>query len=60
MQYQTVLKKMMTELNEVVHYYLDVDNDFLNLNQLLAREIEISFSARKGFFENIYLWNRMI
>jgi len=45
MQYQTVLKKMMTELNEVVHYYLDVDNDFLNLNQLLDREIEISFEG---------------
>ena len=45
MQYQTVLKKMLTELNGVVHYYLDVDNDFLNLNQLLDREIEISFEG---------------
>lgn len=45
MQYQTVLKKMMTELNDVVSYYLDVDNDFLNLNQLLDREIEISFEG---------------
>lgn len=45
MQYQTVLKKMMTELNNVVHYYLDVENDFLNMNQLLDREIEISFEG---------------
>lgn len=45
MQYQTILKKMMTELNDVVHYYLDVENDFLNLNQLLNREIEISFEG---------------
>ncbi len=45
MQYQTVLKKMMTELNDVVHYYLDVENDVLNLNQLLDREIEISFEG---------------
>ena len=45
MQYQTVLKKMMTELNEEVHYYLEVENDFLNLNQLLNREIEISFEG---------------
>ncbi|WP_299528705.1 DUF2797 domain-containing protein [uncultured Lutibacter sp.] len=45
MQYQTVLKKMMTELNDVVHYYLDVENDVLNLNQLLGREIEISFEG---------------
>ena len=45
MQYQTVLKKMKTELNEEVSYYLDVENDFLNLNQLLEREIEISFEG---------------
>ena len=45
MQYQTVLKKMITELNDVVHYYLDVENDVLNLNQLLGREIEISFEG---------------
>jgi len=45
MQYQTVLKKMMTELNKVVHYYLDVETDFLNMNQLLDREIEISFEG---------------
>lgn len=45
MQYQTVLKKMMTELNEEVHYYLEVENDFLNLNQLLNKQIEISFEG---------------
>ncbi|PCH49248.1 MAG: hypothetical protein COC22_07010, partial [Flavobacteriaceae bacterium] len=45
MQYQTVLKKMITELNDVVYYYLDVENDVLNLNQLLGLEIEISFEG---------------
>jgi len=45
MQYQTVLKKMMTELNDEVSYYLDVENDFLNLNQLLNRTLEISFEG---------------
>lgn len=45
MQYQTVLKKMMTELNNEVNYYLEVENDFLNLNQLLNKEIEISFEG---------------
>jgi len=45
MQYQTVLKKMITELNDVVQYYLDVENDILNLNQLLNRNIEISFEG---------------
>lgn len=45
MKYHGVLKKMMTELNDVVHYYLDLENDFLNLNQLMDREIEISFEG---------------
>lgn len=45
MQYQTILKKMITELNDVVHYYLDVENDILNVNQLLDRNIEISFEG---------------
>jgi len=45
MQYQTILKKMMTELNDEVQYYLDVENDSLNLNQLLNRDIEISFEG---------------
>ena len=45
MQYKGVLKKMLTELNDVVHYYLDFDNDFLNLNQLMDREIKISFDG---------------
>ncbi len=43
MVYQGVLKKMMTSNDEVVQYYLDMDADFLNMNQLLEREIEISF-----------------
>jgi len=45
MQYQTTLKKMKTELNDVVQYYLDVENDVLNLNQLLGRNLEISFEG---------------
>jgi len=45
MKYQTILKKMTTELNDEVQYYLEVENDFLNLNQLLNREIEISFEG---------------
>ncbi|MGV8944824.1 MAG: DUF2797 domain-containing protein [Lutibacter sp.] len=45
MKYHTVLKKMMTELSDDVHYYLEVENDFLNLNQLLKREIGIRFEG---------------
>ncbi|NLP57408.1 DUF2797 domain-containing protein [Lutibacter sp. B1] len=43
MQYTAVLKKMKTELNDKVQYYLDVENDFLNLNQLLHKTIQIEF-----------------
>lgn len=43
MQFQGVLKKMKTELNGSVQYYLDFENDFLNFNQILERNIEINF-----------------
>lgn len=43
MQYQGVLKKMMTSNDEVVQYYLDMEVDFLNMNQLIDREIKMSF-----------------
>ncbi|MEN8703088.1 MAG: DUF2797 domain-containing protein [Polaribacter sp.] len=43
MQYQGVLRKMMTEIGEEVQYYLDMKTDFLNMNQLLSKEIKLSF-----------------
>ncbi|MGK0412308.1 MAG: hypothetical protein ACJA1B_000499 [Polaribacter sp.] len=43
MQYQGVLKKMKTENLEEIQYYLDMKTDFLNMNQLLNKEISISF-----------------
>ena len=43
MTYQGVLKKMMTVHEETVQYYLGMENDFLNMNQLLEHEIELSF-----------------
>lgn len=43
MQYQGVLKKMPTENSEKIQYYLDMGTDFINVNQLLNRELEISF-----------------
>lgn len=45
MHYQGVLKKMLTENNEEVLYYLNFENSFLNLNQLLNRTLEISFEG---------------
>ena len=41
MQYQGVLKKMQTENLEEVNYYLDMKTDFLNVNQLIGKTIQI-------------------
>ena len=43
MKYSGVLKKMMTENASPVQYYLDMENDFLNMNQLINKTIDISF-----------------
>jgi hypothetical protein len=43
MFYQGVLTKMQTEFAEPVQYYLILENDFLNMNQLLDKTITIEF-----------------
>ncbi|WP_171032295.1 DUF2797 domain-containing protein [Polaribacter aestuariivivens] len=43
MIYQGVLKKMMTENGEEINYYLDMKTDFINVNQLLNKEISLNF-----------------
>ncbi|WP_299669314.1 DUF2797 domain-containing protein [uncultured Polaribacter sp.] len=43
MIYQGVLKKMMTENAAEIQYYLDMKTDFLNMNQLLNKEISLNF-----------------
>jgi len=43
MQYQGVLKKMITESNEAIQYYLDLETDFINVNQLLNKNLEFKF-----------------
>ena len=43
MQYQGVLKKMPTENLETIQYYLDMESDFIHLNQLLGKKIELTF-----------------
>ena len=41
MQYEGVLTKMQTEFLSPIAYYLVFENAFLNLNQLLGKELEI-------------------
>ncbi|MEZ4841849.1 MAG: DUF2797 domain-containing protein [Flavobacteriaceae bacterium] len=43
MKFQGVLQKMATENGHPVQYYLILENDFVNLNQLLNRTLELSF-----------------
>ena len=43
MTYEGVLKKMQTEYANPIQYYLVFENSFLNLNQLLNKQLNISF-----------------
>ncbi|MGS2727576.1 DUF2797 domain-containing protein [Psychroserpens sp. BH13MA-6] len=43
MFYQGVLTKMQTELDEPIQYFLILENDFLNMNQLLGKSVTIEF-----------------
>jgi hypothetical protein len=43
MQFQGTLTKMKTEIGRPIQYYLVFENDFLNVNQLLDKKINISF-----------------
>ncbi len=45
MKYTGVLKKMITEYLDVIQYYLIVENSFINMNQLLGKEIELCFET---------------
>lgn len=45
MKYQGVLKKMQTEKTSPIQYYLEMGADFINVNQLLDRDIELEFVA---------------
>jgi len=41
MPYEGVLQKMQTEMGSPIQYYLIFPNDFLNLNQMLDKELQI-------------------
>lgn len=43
MQFKGVLKKMLTEYNQPIDYYLEMENGFLHLNELLNKDFEITF-----------------
>lgn len=45
MTYQGVLSKMQTEFADPIQYYLVFENSFLNMNQVLNKELEINFEG---------------
>lgn len=45
MQYQGVLTKMQTEFGNPIQYYLIFENSFLNVNQVLGKEISIQLEG---------------
>ncbi|MCO6175199.1 DUF2797 domain-containing protein [Flavobacterium sp. NRK F10] len=45
MTYQGVLQKMQTELTDPIDYYLVFEDSFLNLNQILGKNLEIQFQG---------------
>ena len=47
MTYEGVLTKMQTEIGNPIQYYLIFENSFLNVNQVIGKEIEIVFQGYK-------------
>ncbi len=45
MHYQGVLTKMQTEIGTPIQYYLVFDTDFIHMNQLLNKQLTISFEG---------------
>lgn len=43
MMYQGVLTKMQTEFGKPIQYYLNFEDDFLNMNQLLDKTLTLNF-----------------
>ena len=47
MQYEGVLRKMQTEYGSPIQYYIIFENSFLNVNQLLEKEITITLTGNQ-------------
>ena len=41
MQFEATLRKMTTEIGDPIQYYMIFDDNFINVNQLLGKEITI-------------------
>lgn len=65
MEYQGVLTKMQTEHGKPIQYYLVFEDSFINVNQLIGKELELSFlghqclhcSKKKRIFRQGYCYH---
>ncbi|MBT3444486.1 MAG: DUF2797 domain-containing protein [Flavobacteriaceae bacterium] len=68
--FKGVLKKMITEIGSPIRYYLNLESDFLEINQLLDQTVKINFLGtqclschdskpifRQGFCKNCFFEN---
>lgn len=68
--FKGVLKKMITEIGSPIRYYLNLESDFLEMNQLLDQTVKINFLGtqclschdskpifRQGFCKNCFFEN---
>lgn len=68
--FKGVLKKMITEIGSPIRYYLNLESDFLEMNQLLNQTVKINFLGteclschdskpifRQGFCKNCFFEN---
>ena len=45
--FKGVLKKMISEMGTPIRYFLNLENDFLEMNQFLDQTVKIDFMAAK-------------
>ena len=52
--FKGVLKKMITELGTPIRYFLNLDNDFVALNQFLDQKVRLDFAGTQCLYCHTY------
>ena len=47
MEVYSTLEKMLSYINSPIQYILKTENDFIKMNDLIGKEIEIHFTGKK-------------
>ena len=54
MHFKGVVKKMTTEFNSTINYFVEFENSFIHLNQFLDHDISINFFSSRIEVARIY------